>query len=242
MRRILLRCCILALIVLGVAVLVAWWRWREAPAQKVPRLLHEFEAMDKGRFAINLWPTQAEWDAEWGSLGPEAVPALCEALLDARHFACRYLVARRLGEIRDRRAVGPLITALQDPHLPPNLDGAEYALRVDAALALADIGDRQATEPLIHALQTDSECRVRSYAAVALRRLGDRRAVDALIGALRDQDWLVREEAVDALGDLGDVRAVDPLVDVMARDKLSGVQEKGRRALRQFGVEKIGGH
>jgi HEAT repeat protein len=135
--------------------------------------------------------------------------------------------------------VRPLIEALQDPHLPPNLD-VEYCLRVDAALALADIGDLQATEPLIRALQTDAECRVRSYAAVALRRLRDQQAVDALIGALRDPDWLVREEAVAALGDLGDARGVGPIREVMARDKLSGVQENGRRALRELGAETAG--
>ena len=129
-------------------------------------------------------PSETEWDAAWNSLGRDAVPALCDALRDSRHFANRYLVARRLGEIRDRRAVGPLIGALQD--------NDHYSLRVDAALALANIGDLQATDALIHSLQNDSECRVRSYSVVALWRLRDSRAVDPLDPELSDRDWLVR--------------------------------------------------
>ena len=39
----------------GVVALVTWWRWREDPAKKVPRMTHEFDQMPKGRFSFNLF-------------------------------------------------------------------------------------------------------------------------------------------------------------------------------------------
>ena len=235
MRRALLRYTLLALVIVGVAVLAVWWQWREAPANKVPRMLQEFGDLGtEGFITIPFVADRSRWDAEWDRLGPEAVPALCDALNNPR-LCNRYIVARRLGEIGDSRAVGPLCEALQDKkHFQWDVD--DECLRADAALALGKIGGSQATDALMGSMQDDSG-RVRRYAATALGRLRDRRAFDPLIRSLCDPDWLVREEAVAALGHLGDIRAVDAIVDVLARDRLSGIQENGRRALRQLGVK-----
>jgi HEAT repeat protein len=60
--------------------------------------------------------------------------------------------ADALGEIKDTRAVGPLIQALKDN---------DSFVRMSAAGALGDINDTRAVEPLIHALTDDNSGSVR---------------------------------------------------------------------------------
>jgi HEAT repeat protein len=219
----------LASAVVGVVALAMWWCWRESPAQKVPRMVHEFDQMPKGRFSFNLFgPSESTWDAAWERLGPEAVPALCGVLNDYSHFACRYIVARRLGEIGDRRAVRPLIEALKD---------YDDCVRGDSATALGLISAPESTDALIAALQDESVA-VRRRAAIALGRLHDHRAFDPLIRSLHDSDWLVRADAIASLGDLGDNRAVEPIKQLMAVDELSDIQENGIVSLQKLGKAK----
>jgi hypothetical protein len=94
-------------------------------------------------------------------------------------------MAVRLG----RRALGPLVRALED-------DNAE--VRARAAEALGALGNDRAVEPLIEALREPSEL-VRERAAKALGALGDRRAVGPLVEALSDADRYVKAAAGQAL-------------------------------------------
>ena len=90
------------------------------------------------------WETDEEWD--W-------VP---------------YNAAIALGKIGDKRAVEPLIKALED---------GDYNGRRGAIKAMGNIGDERAVEPLIKALEEDEEEYVRRFtvrnaAKEALRKLG----------------------------------------------------------------------
>ncbi len=114
----------------------------------------------------------------------------------------RKLAAGKLGKLKDKRAVGPLINALGDE------DGT---VRWWAAGALGRIGNVKAVEPLIGALG-DEDKRVRMYAADALGRIKNEKAVGPLIGVLWDRNSGVRVNAVWALVEIGEP-AVKHLVE-----------------------------
>ena len=111
----------------------------------------------------------------------------------------RMQAADALGQIKDVRAIEPLIAVLKDE----NSSGRTQAL---AAGALVSIGT-PAVDPLIAALK-DKDSLVRERAADALGQIKDVRAVEPLIAALKDKDSLVRERAADALGQIKGARAV----------------------------------
>jgi hypothetical protein len=94
-------------------------------------------------------------------------------------------MAVRLG----RRALGPLVRALEDSNVE---------VRARAAEALGVLGSERAVEPLLEALRGPSEL-VRERAAKALGMLGDRRAVEPLRQALADPDRYVKAAAAQAL-------------------------------------------
>lgn len=104
------------------------------------------------------------------------------------------MAAWALGEIRDSRAVEPLIATLKDS------DGRKY---VQDALAI--IGT-PAVEPLIVLLRSNETHR--GVAASILGKIRDTRAVEPLIEALQAKIWV----AVWALGEIKDPRAVEPLI------------------------------
>jgi HEAT repeat protein len=74
----------------------------------------------------------------------------------------RAAVAASLGDLRDRRAVDPLIQALKD----------EYKMvKLAAALALADIGDKRAVPALNEAVSSERDEESRAQMKEALTRL-----------------------------------------------------------------------
>jgi HEAT repeat protein len=106
--------------------------------------------------------------------------------------------AAALGEIKDPRAVRPL------------LDAVRFGFNARAADALGEIGDASVVGPLVGILR-GRQTFGRDLAARALGRLGNREAVGPLIDALTDADQKVRWAASRALRAIGDVRAIDPL-------------------------------
>ncbi len=74
----------------------------------------------------------------------------------------RVAAARRLGELRDRRALEPLISALKDP---------SAGMRATAAEALGRIGDGSAVEALVAHIR-DENLRVRARTSSALGQPG----------------------------------------------------------------------
>ena len=124
-------------------------------------------------------------------IGAPAMEPLIAALKDkdSKDSDVRQAAAEALGEIKDPRAVEPLIAALKDE---------DSDVRAAAAYALGEIKDPRAVEPLIAALK-DGDSDVRKAAAKALGEIKDPRAVEPLIAALKDAKWRVREAAAEAL-------------------------------------------
>ena len=170
----------------------------------------------------------------------------------------RMAAARALGEIRDARAVEPLIAVLKNQR---EFNPARRA----AAWALADIG-APAVKSLVGTLG-DKSGFTREYATEALveiggpsvepliAALGDRSgwanmwggldisktlgkigipAVEPLIAALRGQNASVRMHAAWALGWIGDNRAVEPLIAALG-DQDEHVREAAAEALGRIG-------
>jgi HEAT repeat protein len=129
--------------------------------------------------------------------------------------------ADALGEIKDPRAVEPLIAALKDRD--------DYDLRQSVTSALRAIGT-PAVEPLIAALKGPDDSHVRGYAANALGIVQDPSAVEPLIAALKDTDSGVRSVAAWALGRIKDPRAVGPLIAAL-KDSNEHVRESAAEAL-----------
>jgi HEAT repeat protein len=92
------------------------------------------------------------------------------ALLGSKNLLLRRKAAEALGEIKDERAVEPLIKALDDPFV--NVSWI-------AAKSLGMIGDKRAVEPLIERLKAEDKW-LRIGAAWALGTLGDPRATEPL--------------------------------------------------------------
>jgi len=90
----------------------------------------------------------------------------------------RKKAAKTLGEIKDPRAVEPLIDAMKD---------LIKHVREEAARALGKIKDPRAVEPLIFAVKNDKYNSVRRVAIWALGEIGDPHAVDLLISVLKDE-------------------------------------------------------
>ena len=133
--------------------------------------------------------------------------------------AKRIDAAERLGRIKNREAVRPLIAALSD---------AEYKVRRNAARSLGILGDPWAVEPLI-AVLGDETSSVRRTAALALGEIRDSHAVEALCRALRDKKRTVRENATAALVQIG-MSAVSGLAQTISNGT-GEAQERARYAL-----------
>ncbi len=148
----------------------------------------------------------------------------------------RWKAAIALGEIRDPRAIGPLIRQLSDTDRfvkgrvahalgmigVPAVDPLIQALhdgdgnqRWAAAIALGGIRDPRAVEPLILALADKYE-NVRAEAAAALVAIGEP-AITPLIRFLKYSEGSVRIEVMTALGELHARDAIEPLVQMLER-------------------------
>jgi HEAT repeat protein len=120
-------------------------------------------------------------------LGAPAVMDLTSLLREGRPPVNR-LAAHILGEIRDPRAVWPLISALQISEM-----------LVPSIQALGKIGDARAVKPLLDVLNTSFSEIVQQSTALALGMIGDPQALEPLIQMLRASEYQVRADAARAL-------------------------------------------
>jgi HEAT repeat protein len=189
----------------------------------------------------------------WGcGLGEDEVQRNIRRLKD-RNPVTRSGSAINLGDLKDPRAVEPLIAALQD---------RESSVQGDAAQALGRLQDPRAVEPLIALLQDPKES-VRENAVkalgsledpramrplisllsryilspsmeeavrAALMRIDPRRFLENIISALGDSDPKVRAAAASLLGQFRDPRALEPLVAALG-DRDEQVRCAAARAL-----------
>jgi HEAT repeat protein len=150
--------------------------------------------------------------------------------------AARGKAAWELGELRDPRAVEPLISTLKDrdvdvqaeaiialgkvgtPAVPPLIEclsEREPRLRKNAVAALGVIQDQRSVNSLIPLLY-DRDGDVSRAAIWALgKKMRSPSAVRPLIGLLRVEDRALRMNAAEALGEMGDARAVSPLIEAL---------------------------
>ncbi|MHA1303906.1 MAG: HEAT repeat domain-containing protein [Candidatus Heimdallarchaeaceae archaeon] len=108
-----------------------------------------------------------------------------------------------LGDLRDERAVQPLIECIYQ-------DTTEN--RITAIVALSEIGDHRAIELLVYCLMDDNE-QIRLAAARALGKFSSPQAVSTLLVSVRkDPSVSVRSRAALSLGSIGSELAVEPLM------------------------------
>ncbi len=114
---------------------------------------------------------------------------------------------RRLGALKDARALRPLLNSLQDR--------TDDLVRRESARALGLIGDKRAVPVLVTRLKEERVAVVRANIAEALGKLKDPRSVEALVNATEDSDLLwIRLNAAWALGEIRDGRAIAPLLNM----------------------------
>jgi HEAT repeat protein len=167
--------------------------------------------------------------------------------------------ALALAELKDARAMCPLIQAMKDEDLCvcrsawvafgeikdkgtkdaravesliQALENEDWWIRRGVAEILGRIGDARAVEPLILTLK-DEDSDVRESAACALGKIKDARATEPLVKALKHAYWWVRKAAAEALGEIGDARAAEPLTQAL-KDKDSVVRETAAEALEKI--------
>lgn len=154
----------------------------------------------------------------------EGGDAVVTALLGTMHdpyAQVRGAACFALGRIGDLRAVGPLVSALQDQ---------ADEVRCRAAVALGLIG----SVSVLRTTETEDEedATIRWAAIQALGNLGPP-AVDCLAKALRHGPKRERAKVVVALGETRDVSAVGPLAEVL-NDEDPEVQARAREALERI--------
>ncbi len=168
-----------------------------------------------------------------------------------------------LGEIRDARAVEPIIKAMMpkglkssalelsagtkaltkigEPALEPLLRLAKHEdpkVRRYSLMALGEVGDTSEFETILGALG-DKDKFVRAAAARSLGRVGGRKAVLHLIDALKDDYWLVRGNAAWALGRMGDCCSAEALIELL-NDPDSWPREAAAESLFKITGEEFG--
>jgi HEAT repeat protein len=144
------------------------------------------------------------------AFGPKAVAVLMETL-KSDDAAARQLAVTALGEIRDKRAVEPLILLMQTDD--------EYAVRTAAATALGLLKDARAVWVLVGTLQMRDETtperqaaleKLRHATTIALHKIGDPLAakpatvVDTAAAAVEQVEKKITETEVHPrlIGDL----------------------------------------
>jgi HEAT repeat protein len=141
-----------------------------------------------------------------------------------------------LGNLRDVRAIEPLINAMADelhyaaedaakamakygktgtPHLIRALSNPNPQIRVWAVGAIDMSGDKQAVPALTEALKKEKAANVRIGLMYALGNLKDPLPIPVLIKILKEKDGMIRMSAAYALGYIKDPRAVEPLIKAL---------------------------
>jgi len=142
-----------------------------------------------------------------GRMGPCVSDQVIEAL-DDKNPLVRMGAADVVVQLRDPRAVKPLVKLLHDPN-------RELASR--AIVPLGSIGE-PSIEPLLAAL-IDDDTLVRTWAVSALGLIRDRRVVPQIARLLDDPEQPVRDNAGNALRTLATPAPADPNVAGMTAGK-----------------------
>jgi HEAT repeat protein len=134
-----------------------------------------------------------------GKLNSQSVPLLLDGLTHPE-AVIRLAAAEALSEIKDRRAIEPLIAALKD---------TEKSVVFAVIRSLGEIGDKRAVEPLLDYIDLETYSS-RPYVFKSLGQIGDRRAVKPLIRLL-EKEPKSSIGIMEALAEIGDPIAADPI-------------------------------
>ena len=156
--------------------------------------------------------------------GKNAVNPLITYLLTDADWYMREVAAKALGRIGDKRAVEPLITALEDPSMD---------VRETATWALGKLADPQAIPRLTSLLGDLDDVLVADNAEWALEQIGQP-AVAALTDVLHDDDERKRARAAYVLMSIKDVSVYEPVLVLLA-DESSFVRFHAVAALAAIG-------
>ena len=146
----------------------------------LPPLLSGLELLAQKAEAIKIL---GDWRA------PEAVIPIIENGLQVQDAQLLAVSAFALGQIGDRRALGPLISLVQDFYAAAPFDSDS-----PGQITIKD----KATSKMLHQ-EYELQCNARRTIVWALGRLGDPAAVPTLRQALDDRNSTVREAAIEAL-------------------------------------------
>ena len=165
------------------------WQVRETAAGELENLGWK---PDRGENGAWYWIAKNKF-INAGDLGLPAVGPFITVLLRDEFGQYRFNAAVILAGIGDKRAVKPLISALND-----EIDDVCNA----ALCALGEIGDPKAVEPIIGVLN-HKDFVARLSAVDVLAKFGDSRAIAPLTSTLKDNYPKVRTAAALALQQLG---------------------------------------
>lgn len=171
----------------------------------------------------------------------EEVEALIQALKDP-NLDVRMKATNKLGQLRDPRAVEPLIAILLDTFWATEAKarGEKYRSQ-ESQKEVSDEEKLLLLGAWIYSIQqAQKESAVRAEAAYALGKIKDPRAVEPLILVIKDDKYYKHyyeaiEAAIRALGEIGDPRAIEPLLSVIAEGKSSSAPA----ALKKFGAQAV---
>jgi HEAT repeat protein len=149
------------------------------------------------------------------------------AALRDEDWAIREEAATFLGDLKDPRAVTPLVSILRD---------RDRSVREAAIGALASIGE--SAVPAVGACLADPELSVQEAASAILASIADVRVLDPVMRSLRSPDWIVRMHAAKALGRIKEPGSVASLIPLL-QDKVKAVREETATALAAIGEPAI---
>jgi len=138
-------------------------------------------------------------------------------------WAVREDAARLLGQLKDPRAVAPLVSLLRDQDRSVR-EGAVEALRAIGGAAVDALG----------ACLTENDLAVQEAASAILATIADERVLTPLLLALRSSDWIVRMHAAQALGRVKSADTVEALIPLL-QDKVKAVREETATTLATIG-------
>lgn len=183
-----------------------------------------------------------------------------ERVAKASSWQERARCATALGQLGDRKAVGPLVKVMRDKREDSDvkLAAAEALGRIrDLEILpmlceqLADIDEwaspriskvlvsfgSDAVEPLLETIASNDSLNARVWGAQVLGKLRDRKATMPLVHRLHDRSEQMRMVVSNALGDIGDNRALRPLIEIILRDPVAAVRAQAASALGRIGDE-----
>ena len=129
---------------------------------------------------------------ELAKIGAPAVPGALAVLAHGEVYLSRMGAAKVLGQIRDARAIKPLVGELADEY---------FFVREEASRALVAIGGAPAVNEILGALEQGGDNFLEA-AAATLGPLGDRRALPALEKLVRHPNADVAKAASAAIRQL----------------------------------------